>query len=359
MVQSKDRTLIPVVLSGGSGTRLWPLSREERPKQFLPLVGEQSLFQQTLLRAHALPAVQHAIVVANQAHGDLVRAQARDVAVDLNTLVLEPAGRNTAPAIAIAALLAQRAASGSDALLLVLPADHVITDESAFAAAVQAAGTAAGAGRLVTFGIVPDKPETGYGYIQRGETHGGWSSIRRFVEKPDPATAERYLRSGDYFWNSGMFLFSVELVLEELAHHSNAVLAAARQAVADAAIHDGSLRLGPAFLASPNISIDYALMEKTANGAVVPLSAGWSDVGSWSALHDVLPRDDRGNVTVGDALVEGCTNTYVSASGRVVAAVGLDNVVIVETDDAVLVVRRDRAQDVKRIVERLKVKGRR
>jgi mannose-1-phosphate guanylyltransferase/mannose-6-phosphate isomerase len=362
MNELRSRSLIPVVLSGGSGTRLWPLSREAQPKQFLPLLSTTSLFQQTLLRVRHLGGlrVQAPIVVCNAGHRELVVEQAAAVAAEIGALVLEPGGRNTAAAIAAAALLAREAGSPHDAnpLLLVLPADHVVADTTAFAAAVEAAAAAAAAGRLVTFGVVPDRPETGFGYIQRGEAHGAWAAIRRFVEKPDLATAEEYVRSGDYLWNSGMFVFSTADVLAELATHAGAVLAACHRAVDEAERDDGALRLSPAFLDSPATSIDYAIMEKTARGAVVPLAAGWSDVGSWSALHDVLPQDEAGNAVIGNALLESCTQTLVLARGRFVAAIGLDDVVIVETEDAVLVAHRDRVQDVKGIVDAIKSRGR-
>jgi mannose-1-phosphate guanylyltransferase / mannose-6-phosphate isomerase len=347
-----NRPLIPVVLSGGSGTRLWPLSRELQPKQFLPLLGATSLFQETLLRAQALGAgVEPPVVICNRAHGDWVAAQAESIGVRPQTIVLEPAGRNTAPAVGVAALLAARTAA--DPLLLVLPADHVIADTPTFVAAVRTAAGAAEAGQLVTFGVVPHKPETGYGYILCGEQQGPWFSLGRFVEKPDLATAESYVRSGRYLWNSGMFLFSAAAVLRELREHAPEVVAACERAVASGVGEGPVLRLGDEFLACPASSIDYAVMEKTRRGAVVPLDAGWSDVGSWPALHDVLPRDAAGNATVGDVLLESCTNSFVTASGRFVAAIGLNDVVVIETDDAVLVVHRDRAQEVKKVVEKL------
>jgi mannose-1-phosphate guanylyltransferase/mannose-6-phosphate isomerase len=354
MTGSDAPRLIPVVLAGGRGTRLWPLSRDDMPKQFLPLLSSQSLFQQALLRASALEgfAVAPPIVVGNSAHRDLLLSQARAVGIEPARVVLEPAGRNTGPAIALAAMLARRAA-GEQALLLVMPADHAIADSAAFAAAVHAAAKAAAEGRLVTFGIVPDKPETGYGYIQRGTAHGDWAGIRRFVEKPDLRTAESYLVSGEYLWNSGMFVFSAGRILAELAAHAAPVVAGSEAALIEAGADNEELHLGAAFLSVPSISIDYAVMEKTANGAVVSLAAGWSDVGSWSALHDLAKRDAQGNSARGDVLLESCTNTFALGSKRLVAAVGVDDLVIVETDDAVLVMRRDRAQDVARIVDRL------
>jgi mannose-1-phosphate guanylyltransferase/mannose-6-phosphate isomerase len=358
MTGSNVPRLIPVVLAGGRGTRLWPLSREACPKQFLTLLSADSLFQQTLLRVRALHgfAAEAPIVIASSGHRELVLSQARSAGIEPRTVVLEPAGRNTAPAVALAALLARRIA-GEDALLLVMPADHVIADTAAFAAAVAAAAGAAAQGRLVTFGIVPDGPETGYGYIQRGDTQGDWANIRRFVEKPNLATAQSYLRSGEYLWNSGMFVFSVSRILEELAAHASAVVAGSERALRDLDPAEQCIQLGEAFLSVPSISIDYAVMEKTASGAVVPLAAGWSDVGSWAALHERAERDAQGNSCRGDVLLESCTNTFVMASKKLVAAVGVDDLVIIETDDAVLVTRRDRAQDVGRIVEQLKKKG--
>jgi mannose-1-phosphate guanylyltransferase / mannose-6-phosphate isomerase len=347
-----DAPLVPLILSGGSGTRLWPMSRELTPKQFLPLVTHLSLLQETLRRAQSLGAfVQRPIIVCNEAHRFLVAEQARAISIEPRAIVLEPAGRNTAPAVAAGALLAESFAT--DPLLLVLPADHVILDTAAFAAAITAAIAAAREGRLVTFGVVPDKPETGYGYIARGEDHGGWHSVERFVEKPDLRTAQGYVDSGRYYWNSGMFLFAASTFLRELAGHAPAMVDPCRRAVAGAAVDADFTRLGQAFLESPSNSIDYAVMEKTERAAVVPLAAGWSDVGSWPALHDVLPKDASGNVAVGDVLLEQCTRSYVASSGRTVAVIGLDAVVVIETADAVLVMARDNAQDVTKVVKAL------
>lgn len=359
MATLEAQPLIPVVLAGGRGTRLWPMSREHLSKQFLPLISRDSLFQETLLRVRALHgfAVARPIVVANAAQRELVLAQARAVGVEPDCVVLEPEGRNTAPAIALAALLARRT-GGAEPLLLVMPADHAVTDVAAFGDAVRTAADAAATGRLVTFGVVPERPETGYGYIQRGQAHGAWAEIRRFVEKPDLPTAQSYLRAGDYLWNSGIFLFSASRLLEELATHASPVLEGCRRALAEAGAASAVLELGAAFLDVRPISIDYAVMEKTANGAVVPVSVGWSDVGSWTALHELAERDEQGNSSRGDVLLEACTNTFVVGGKRVVAAVGVDDLVIVDTDDAVLVVRRDKAQHVALIVERLKREGR-
>jgi mannose-1-phosphate guanylyltransferase/mannose-6-phosphate isomerase len=340
---------------------LWPLSRELQPKQSLPLVTEQTLFQETVQRAGGLAdVIRPPLVVCNESHRFLVAEQLREIGVHPEAIVLEPAGRNTAPAVGVAALLAARAeakragSQGADPLLLVLPADHVILDSASFGAAVAAAVPAAADGYLVTFGVVPDKPETGYGYLLRGKPLGTCSLLEKFVEKPDLATAQGYVDSGRYLWNSGMFLLSAAAFVRELGEHAPAMLAACERAVAEAVVDQDFTRLGAAFLDCPSGSIDYAVMEKTARAAVVPLSAGWSDVGSWPALHDVLQKDAAGNVTVGDVLTESCHGSYVVARSRLVAAVGLTNVVVVETSDAVLVMARERAQDVKLIVDALK-----
>lgn len=352
--------LTPILISGGSGTRLWPLSRDSRPKQFLKLTRGASLFQQTLLRSRNIGVhVRAPIIVCNAAHETLVLEQAAELGIHPAAVILEPAGRNTAPAVALAALIAMRTAgSAPDPLLLVMPADHIIDEEAAFAAAVRAAAAAAGNGRLVTFGVAPDRPETGFGYIRRGAAHGGWADIDRFVEKPDLETARAYVASGEYLWNSGIFLFSAAALLDELRTHAPAIVAACERTAASARTDGAVMRLGAEFASCPADSIDYAVMEKTAHGAVVPLAAGWSDLGSWSALYETLPHDSQGNATLGDVLLESCRNTFVSASSRLVAAVGLDDVIVVETEDAVLVLRRDRAQDVKKIVDALRVRRR-
>jgi mannose-1-phosphate guanylyltransferase/mannose-6-phosphate isomerase len=303
------------------------------------------------------------LVVCNEAHRFIVAEQLRELGSRATAVVLAPKGRNTAPAIAVAALIAQRAAAqaqnGDDALLLVLPADHLVRDTDAFAAAVAvaAAAEAAAAGHLVTFGIVPDRPETGYGYLKRGADRGRWSLLEKFVEKPDLPTAKRYVASGQYVWNSGMFVVGAGAYLRELERHAPAMLAACREAVKASSVDADFTRLGAAFAVGPADSIDYAVMEKTDRAAVVPLDAGWNDVGSWSALYDVLDKDGAGNVAVGDAILEQCRHTYVLASNRTVAVVGPENVVVVETPDAVLVNARDAAQSVKTVVDRLKSRG--
>ena len=346
--------LTPVVLSGGSGTRLWPLSRELYPKQLLPLVGERTMLQETVLRLGGLDAAP-AIIVCNDAHRFLVAEQLRQLGAAPQAIILEPAGRNTAPAIALAALRARH-----DALLLVLPADHVIRDVPAFQAAVRVAMPAAQAGKLVTFGIVPTAAEAGYGYIKQAASLGdGTFAIERFIEKPDATRAASFLQQGGYYWNSGMFLFRADRYLEELGRHAPDIAQAARAALAGAKPDLDFVRVDKsAFEACRADSIDYAVMEKTGDAVVVPLAAGWSDVGSWSALHEALPADAAGNVARGDVIAEDSSGCYFYAESRLVSAVGLKDHVIVETKDAVLVAPKDRVQDVKKLVARLKADGR-
>jgi mannose-1-phosphate guanylyltransferase/mannose-6-phosphate isomerase len=346
--------IVPVLLAGGSGTRLWPLSRPERPKQLLPLVSSQTMLQDTLARLSGLgDRVDDPIVVCSTSHGAQIAEQLDEIGVTPRTTVLEPAGRNTAPAVAIASLLAMESDAKAEPLLLILPADHVILDERAFQAAVEQGLAAAAQGRLVTFGIVPTHAETGYGYIRRGVDQGGWADVEAFVEKPDAATAEAYLASGEYLWNSGMFLLSARVYLEELQRHAPDMLPACRAAL-DGATEDGDfLRLGAEFLDCPSESIDYAVMEHTDAAAVVPLDAGWSDVGSWAALHAVLEKDAAGNVFRGDVTAYDCRNCYVAATSRRVAVVGLEDCIVVETSGEVLVMPQSRAQSVKDLAQRM------
>ena len=344
-----------VLLSGGSGTRLWPLSREAYPKQFLPLVGDDTMLQATWLRVAEL-ADAAPIVVANEEHRFLSAEQLRQVGVSAPEILLEPVGRNTAPAIAAAALQAQ--ADGGDPLLLVLPSDHVIADAGAFRAAVRTASVAAEGGALVTFGILPDAAETGFGYIQAehaDEGRGGSvRKVRRFVEKPDAVTAQSYVDTGDHYWNSGMFLFRASRYLQELERFRPDILAACRAAF-EQAKRDGDFASldREAFAACPADSIDYAVMEKTDAAMVLPVDIGWNDVGSWSALWDVSERDVAGNAHHGDVIAVDSRNSYAYAR-RLVALVGVDDLIVVETDDAVLVARKDRVQDVKAVVAQLK-----
>jgi mannose-1-phosphate guanylyltransferase/mannose-6-phosphate isomerase len=352
--------LVPVILSGGSGTRLWPLSRELYPKQLLPLVAERTMLQETALRVDGVADVGPPLVVCNESHRFMVAEQLRELGLAPGAIVLEPVGRNTAPAVAVAALLAlSRAQAGDDPVLLVLPADHVIRDVAAFRAAIDIGRLAAEAGSLVTFGIVPDRPETGYGYIRRARAEGPTYPVAEFVEKPDLATAVRHVQSGEYYWNSGMFMFRAQVYLDELRAHAPAILAACETAVASAKPDLDFTRLSAdTFGTCPSDSIDYAVMERTRSAVVVPLDAGWSDVGSWSALQDALPRDASGNVIAGDVITEGTTGSYLHSTSRLIAAVGLSDHVVVETKDAVLVAPRDKVQDVKAVVSRLKAQGR-
>ncbi|MFZ5638283.1 MAG: mannose-1-phosphate guanylyltransferase/mannose-6-phosphate isomerase [Pseudomonadota bacterium] len=346
--------LQPVLLSGGSGTRLWPLSREAYPKQFLPLVGEDTMLQATWRRVEALSS-RPPLVVANEDHRFLVAEQLRVIGAPTPRIVLEPVGRNTAPAIAAAALIAVR--DGADPLLLVLPSDHVVRDAEAFRAAVLKAAPAAANGALVTFGIVPQAPETGFGYIQadaEAAMADGVRRVLRFVEKPDAAAAQRYLDDGGYYWNSGMFLFRASRFLDELGRYRPDILAAARAACAHLDPDGEFLRLDrEAFAASPSESIDYAVMEKTDAAMVLAVDIGWNDVGSWSALWDVSEQDADGNAHHGDVIAIDTRNSYAYAR-RLVALVGVDDLVVVETDDAVLVASKDKVQEVKQVVARLK-----
>jgi mannose-1-phosphate guanylyltransferase/mannose-6-phosphate isomerase len=352
--------IIPVILSGGAGTRLWPLSREGYPKQFLPLVGARTMIQETALRAVDLADAAAPIVVCNEAHRFLVAEQLREVGVVPRAILLEPSGRNTAPAVAVAALAALANAGPEQVpILLVLPADHVLADLPAFHRAVAAALPAAREGRLVTFGVVPTHAETGYGYIRQAGRDGAARPVAEFVEKPDAARARAFVESGDYFWNSGMFLLPARDYLEELERLDPPMLAACRKAFEAAATDLDFVRLDKAAFESCRAdSIDYAVMEKTARASVVPLAAGWSDVGSFAALQDALPADGSGNVTRGDVVAEDARNCLLYSTDRLVAAVGLEGHVVIETKDAIMVAPKGRVQDVKRLVDRMKKAGR-
>ena len=345
----------PVILAGGTGSRLWPLSRELYPKQLISLIGNRSLLQATLARVNDLPDILPPIVVVNEEHRFLTKTQLEelDVFPDYH-LLLEPVGRNTAPAICGAALYARKHV-GEEAVLLVLPADHLITATDAFVIAVRQAARLAEEGSLVTFGIVPDTPETGYGYIERGRGN----RVKSFVEKPDRATAEQYVAGGEYLWNSGMFAFSVGAFLAELDEHDPAIVRCMTEAV-DSGSRDGVFFRfeKTAMEQCPHDSIDYALMEKTGKAAVVEADMGWSDIGSWRALWEVADKDDQGNVVVGDVILEDVENSLIRSDDCLVAAIGLRDTMVVETADAVLVAPLSRSQEVKRVVTRLKNKRR-
>ena len=351
--------LHPVILSGGSGTRLWPLSRAALPKQLLPLAGERTMLQETVQRLSGIAGIGAPLVVCNNDHRFLIAEQMREIGVEPLGIFLEPVGRNTAPAAAVAALTLLK--RDPAAVMLLLPADHLIDDVPAFHAAVAEGTKAVAAGCLVTFGIVPDSPHTGYGYIQRGAAMAGTAAnqVARFVEKPNAATARSFLASGDYFWNSGMFLFSARQFLDELEKFRPDIPAACRRAL-EGGEHDLDFcRLDKAaFAGCPSDSIDYAVMERTAHAAVVPASMGWNDIGAWSALWDVGGKDEHGNVVRGDVYMDGVEDSYVRAESRMVAAIGVSDLLVVETADAILVADKSRAQDVKKVVDYLKAQGR-
>jgi mannose-1-phosphate guanylyltransferase/mannose-6-phosphate isomerase len=354
-----EHPIVPVILSGGSGTRLWPVSRESFPKQLWPLISERTMIQETALRATG-QGFAPPVVVCNQAHRFLIAEQLRCAGIADARIVLEPVGRNSAPAIAAAAVLV--AETDPDAVLWMMAADAAIADVPALHRALDIAVAAARAGRIVTFGMKPTAPETGYGYIEVGEPLPdlpGVHALARFVEKPDAATAAMLVASGRHLWNSGMFVFTARTLIEEVERYAPEVLAAVRAAVAERRTDLDFIRLDEAaFATSPNISLDYAVAEPTTRAAVVPADIGWSDVGSWGALWELGQKDEAGNVAVGEVLLEGAENCYVRSDGMLVAVVGLKDAVVVVTTDAVLAMSRDAAQDVKKVVDRLKAKGR-
>jgi len=347
-------TIHPVILSGGVGTRLWPLSRASLPKQLLALNGARTMIQDTVLRAGE-SSTTPPILICSEGHRFLVAEQMQAIGVKPKSIVLEPFGRNTAPAAAIAALMVASEEPGG--VVLLLASDHVVTDGEAFRAAVSCAASAAEQGHIVTFGVTPEGPETGYGYIQRGEPVGrGVDAVKRFAEKPDRATAQSYLASGDYLWNSGMFVFRADVLLDELRAYEPGLVDACEVALASAVRDLDFVRLkATAFEKVKNVSIDYAIMEKTGNAAVVPCSIGWSDVGAWSSLWALQSRDENGNVIQGDVLVHDTQDSFVRSEKGLTALVGVRDLVVVVTDDAVLVADKRRAQDVKAIVDQMKL----
>jgi mannose-1-phosphate guanylyltransferase/mannose-6-phosphate isomerase len=347
-----------VILSGGSGTRLWPLSRKQYPKQYLPLVGDNTMLQETILRLGGLDNLADPIIVCNTDHRFLVAEQCQQIDIKSPVILLEPVGRNTAPAIAAAA--SQALKESNDSVLLVLSADHVIQDVEAFHQAINIASQQAQAGKLVTFGIVPTNANTGYGYIKSSaDSNGGAHKVEVFVEKPDLATAQLYLEQGNYLWNSGMFMFKASTLIDELTTHSPEIVNSVSNAVDNATQDLDFIRLDKqAFESSPSDSIDCALMEKSNNVVVVPLDAQWNDIGSWSALYDIGIKDKNGNVIKGDVVTQDTTNTYINADYHMVATIGVDNLIIVDTPDATFIATQDKVQEVKSIVESLQANGR-
>ena len=343
--------MIPVIMSGGSGTRLWPLSRKNKPKQFLNLFGEYSLFQDTLGRLSGLTGLEAPIIVCNDDHRFMVAEQLQEIAISDAEIILEPCARNTAPAIVIAAL--QALSHGNDPLMLVLAADHIIQDNKAFHQAIKQAEIEAHKGHLVTFGIIPDSPHTGFGYIEAQDKKTP-TNVIAFVEKPDLIRAQQYLDSGHHYWNSGMFMFKASTILQEIERYSPEMLASCKQALESAELDLDFIRLDKTkFQTCPSNSLDYTVMEKTEKAVVIPLDAGWSDVGSWSSLWDNHDKDQNNNVLIGDVIVDKVTNSYIHAEHRLVSVLGVDNIVVVETPDAIMVANKDQAENIKTIVAQL------
>ena len=346
----------PVVLAGGTGSRLWPKSRAALPKQFLSLTSNSTMLQDTITRLKGTNA-EPPVFICNDAHRFLVAEQLRKKNIEHDGILLEPVGRNTAPAIALAALHATK--NENDPVLLVLAADHLIKDQSAFHSAITKAEALANEGKLVTFGIVPDQAHTGYGYIKAGNVLNVGFEVAEFVEKPELETAKQYVESGDFFWNSGMFMFKASRYIEELGKYHPEMLEICRRAIETEAPDLDFIRVdSEIFSACPDDSIDYAVMEKTDSAAMVPLDAGWSDVGSWTSLWETADKDDNGNVCVGDTILENTKNSYVNAEQRLVSVIGLEDVIVVETKDAVMVAHKDDAQSIKTVVNRLKAEKR-
>jgi len=348
--------MIPVIMSGGSGTRLWPLSRKNKPKQFLNLFGESSLFQGTLSRLVGVAELEAPIVVCNEDHRFMVAEQLHEIEINNAKIILEPCARNTAPAIAVAALQAQL--QGDDPIILVLAADHIIHDQQAFHNAIAQATIEAEQGKLVTFGIIPTTPHTGFGYIEAQEKNKV-STVKGFVEKPDAKTAQHYVDSGNYYWNSGMFMFKASAILGELERLSPEILTSCQQALAQSETDLDFIRLDKErFETCPSDSLDYAVMEKTDKAVVIPLDAGWSDVGSWPSLWENHAKDQNNNVSIGDTTLDNVSNSYIHSEHRLVSVLGVDNIIVVETPDVVMVASKDQAENIKKVVEKLNKKNR-
>jgi len=345
--------ILPVILSGGFGTRLWPLSRKDRPKQFLRLLDKSSLFQDTISRVADIPDSLRPLFICNEGHRFLIARQLQEMNVSSSGIILEPTGKNTAPAITVAAL--QAIIDGDDPVLLVLPSDHLIVDQAAFFAAVSRAMQYALAGKLITFGIVPHSPEIGYGYIHAGDQlEAGVQLVDNFVEKPDLVTAKKYLHAGNYYWNGGIFMFRASRFLQEIKQYAPDILESCRAAFKLRSSTPDFIRLDQeTFGKCRSDSIDYAVMEKTKDAVVVPMDAGWSDLGCWSALFEVGAKDNNNNVKSGNVIVDNVRNSYLRSEGRTLAAIGVEDMIIVETKDAVLVAQKNQSQKVKSILEKL------
>jgi mannose-1-phosphate guanylyltransferase/mannose-6-phosphate isomerase len=348
--------IIPVILSGGSGTRLWPLSRTQYPKQYLTLAGDKTMLQETILRLNGLYNLADPIIICNADHRFLVAEQCQQIDIANPTILLEPIGRNTAPAIAAVALQSIKDTNDANAILLVLSADHVIQDIEKFHQAIYIASKHAQEGKLTTFGIVPTDANTGYGYIKTSEDNNdGAYKVEKFIEKPDLKTAESYFEQGNHLWNSGMFMFQANTLINELTIHSPDIVVSVKDAVNNAVKDLDFIRLDKqAFESSPDDSIDYALMEKSNNVVVVPLESQWNDIGTWSALYDISTKDNNGNVITGDVFVEDTTNTYINANHHMVATLGVHDLIVVDTPNATLISTKDKVHEVKKIVERLR-----
>jgi len=350
--------IVPVILSGGSGTRLWPLSRKQHPKQYLPLASDNTMLQETILRLNGLDNLADPIIVCNADHRFLVAEQCQQIGIKNPTILLEPVGRNTAPAIAAAAL--QSLKDSENSTLLVLSADHVIQDVDAFHEAINIANQQVQSGKLATFGIVPTNANTGYGYIKSSkESSNGAHKVEEYVEKPDLKTAQTYLEQGNYLWNSGMFMFKADVLIDELTTHSSDIVNSVNNAINNATQDLDFIRLDEqAFESSPSDSIDYTLMEKSDNVVVIPLDAQWNDIGSWSALYDIGIKDSDGNVILGDVFTKDTVNTYIHANHHMVVTIGVQDLVIVDTPNATLISTKDKVQEVKKIVEQLQEQDR-